>query len=176
MKMPYHKSKEGEVGSFHNLDKGNKEKGWPFLTEHWTWEYVYIFHVYGCIILASEASQKKIDNDKANTTVGPPLLPIKPLHKTPPLTNLRGVRTPGPPPSGSALGSVNVCLVFKWDNWLVVVLRCSIHSFAHCNSSILCICTLNCRYKVPNFFKFASICLPLISQAKLKTSCNPNSV
>ena len=26
-----------------------------------------------CIILASEASQKKIDNNKANTTVGPPL-------------------------------------------------------------------------------------------------------
>ena len=40
--------------------------------------------------------------NKIKTTFGPPLLPIKYQHKTSPLTNLRGVRTP--PPSGSALG------------------------------------------------------------------------
>ena len=38
----------------------------------------------------------KKDYNKAETTVGPPLLPIKPLHKMLPLTNLRGT-TPGPP-------------------------------------------------------------------------------
>ena len=39
--------------------------------------------------------------NKIKTTFGPPLLPIKYPHKTPPLKNLRGgggVRTPGPPP------------------------------------------------------------------------------
>ena len=60
--------------------------------------------LYVCIILASEASHKKFDNDKANTTVGPPLLPIKPLHKTQPLTQISGGSGPPvPPPSGSAL-------------------------------------------------------------------------
>ena len=48
--------------------------------------------------------RSEFDNKKVKTTVGPPpLLPIKSLRKTPPLTNLKGgggVRTP----SGSALG------------------------------------------------------------------------
>ena len=51
---------------------------------------------YFSIILASKGSQKKNDNNKAKTTVGPPLPPIKPLHKIPPLTNLRGGGVPDP--------------------------------------------------------------------------------
>ena len=43
--------------------------------------------------MSSEANQKKIDN-KVKATVGPPLLPIKALHKTPPLTNIRGSGSP----------------------------------------------------------------------------------
>ena len=39
---------------------------------------------------------KKNYNNTIKTTFGPPLLPIKHPHKTPPLTNLRGVRTPLP--------------------------------------------------------------------------------
>ena len=35
--------------------------------------------------------------NKIKTTFGPPILPIKPPHKTPPLTNLRGGPDPGPP-------------------------------------------------------------------------------
>ena len=62
-----------------------------------------------CLYNTGERSEpeKEEDNIKVKTTVWPPLLPIKSLHKTPPLTNLRGVRTPGPP-SGSAL--VRTCI------------------------------------------------------------------
>ena len=44
--------------------------------------------------------QSEPEKNKIKTTFGPPLLPIKCPHKTPPLTNLRG----GDPatPSGSA--------------------------------------------------------------------------
>ena len=46
--------------------------------------------------------EKNYDN-KIKTTIGPPLIRLKHPYKTPPLTNLRGVRTPAPPPpSGSA--------------------------------------------------------------------------
>ena len=95
-------ARDGKLDSFHNnnLDKGNIEKGWPFRNilsiELGSTMYVYMYNV--CIILASEASQKKNVNNKLKTTFGPPLLLIKPLHNTPPLTNLRGVRTPSPPP------------------------------------------------------------------------------
>ena len=41
---------------------------------------------------------EKNHKNKIKTTFEPPLLPIKYPHKTPPLINLRGVRTPGPPP------------------------------------------------------------------------------
>ena len=50
------KARDGKLDSFHK-DKGNIEKGWPFHTEYWTWKYVYMQYV--CIIMASEASQKK---------------------------------------------------------------------------------------------------------------------
>ena len=59
----------------------------------------YLNYLY--IIRANAASQKKNSENKIKTTLGPPLLSIKLRDKTPPLTNLRGVRTPGPP-SGSA--------------------------------------------------------------------------
>ena len=46
------------------------------------------------LAMASEAGQKKIDINKVKTTVGPPLLAIRP-H----LWQIwGGVRTPGPPP------------------------------------------------------------------------------
>ena len=35
-------------------------------------------------------ARKKIENNKAKTTVGLPLPPFKPLHKIPPLTTLKG--------------------------------------------------------------------------------------
>ena len=45
-------------------------------------EVIRIFQIFTlCMILARY---------KIKTSVGPPLLPIKPPHKTPPLTNLRG--------------------------------------------------------------------------------------
>ena len=47
---------------------------------------------------AGERSEPgKIDNNKVKTTVGHPLLRMKPLHKTPPLTNLMGGLDPPPP-------------------------------------------------------------------------------
>ena len=101
-------------GIFHNLDKGNTEKGWPFHTEHWSWKYVYMWYI--CII---------IDNNKVNTTVGPPLLPIKPLQKTPPLTNLRGVRTPGPPPPPPPLDPRLQYIHFVLQNVRLPSLLCS---------------------------------------------------
>ena len=56
-----------------------------------TLEVIGIFQILTlCLILASGASQKKIDYKKVKTTFGPPLLPIKPPHWTPPLTNLKG--------------------------------------------------------------------------------------
>ena len=50
----------------------------------------------------------KKGNKKVNTTVGSPLLPIKPLHKTSRLTNLRGGGG-SEPPSGSTLVSHGMC-------------------------------------------------------------------
>ena len=65
----------------------------------WNLEVIMIFQTFIlCTILASEASQKKNIIIRKKTTFGPPLLPAKYPHKTPPPTNLRGVRTPGPPP------------------------------------------------------------------------------
>ena len=52
----------------------------------WTWEWFGFFKYLHYVLLASGASQKK----SLKTTFGPPLLPIKYPHKTPPLTNLRG--------------------------------------------------------------------------------------
>ena len=57
-----------------------------------------------CIILASEASKKKIIINKIKTTFGPPLLPLKHPHRTPPLTNFGGGGVPDPsPPSPESL-------------------------------------------------------------------------
>ena len=56
----------------------------------WNLEVIRIFQTFTlCMILASEASQKKYNN-KIKTTFGPPLLTNKHPHKTPPLTNLGG--------------------------------------------------------------------------------------
>ena len=53
-------------------------------------------------IMYNTGERSEPEKKKIKTTFGPPLLPIKYPHKTPPLTNLRGGgRTPGPP-SGSA--------------------------------------------------------------------------
>ena len=41
-----------------------------------------------------QSEPEKFDYKKVTTTFGPPLLPIKPPHWTPPLTNLRGVSRP----------------------------------------------------------------------------------
>ena len=54
------------------------------------WDFSNIDSV---LILASGARQKKFDYKKVKTTFGPPLLPIKPPHWNPPLTNLRGFQT-----------------------------------------------------------------------------------
>ena len=61
---------------------------------------------YVCVILPSEGSQKKIDNNKVKTIVivGHPLLPVKPLTSD---KSQRGGGVSGPPPSGSALGELN---------------------------------------------------------------------
>ena len=45
------------------------------------------------LVVLSILPEKKNDINKVNRTVGPPLLPNKPLHKTPPLTKFR---TPPP--------------------------------------------------------------------------------
>ena len=92
MKMPYHKARDSKLDLFHNLDKGNIKKNDCSILNIAFGRGVCIV----CKIMASDASQKKNDN-KVNTTVGPPLLPIKPLHKTPPLTNLRGGGMSGTP-------------------------------------------------------------------------------
>ena len=100
--MSYHKARDSKLDPFHNLDKGNIEKKDDLYI-------LSILHSGVCIQFVKlwrAMRARKVDNNKVNTTVGPPLLPIKPLHKTPPLTNLRGggVRNSGPP-SGSALVS-----------------------------------------------------------------------
>ena len=107
--MPYHKAKDSKLDLFHNLDKGNIKIEWLFHTKHCIREgSMYTV----CIIMASDASQKKNDN-KVNTTVGPPLLPIKPLHKTPPLTNLRGGGVSGTP----VPLWIRAC--FTWNVWYI---------------------------------------------------------
>ena len=92
-------ARDGKLDSFHNnnLDKGNIEKGWPFHTEYWTWKYnvcIYVIRLYNT---GERSEPEKIVNNKLKTTFGPPLLLIKPLHKTPPLTNLRGGPDPRSP-------------------------------------------------------------------------------
>ena len=99
--MPYHKARDSKLDPFHNLDKGNIEKRMTVTYR--------ILHSGVCIQFVKlwrAMRARKVDNNNVNTTVGPPLLPIKPLHKTPPLTNLKGdgVRN-SDPPSGSALVS-----------------------------------------------------------------------
>ena len=60
-----------------------------------------IFTQYNVCDTGERNEPEKNYKNKIKITFGPPLLPIKYPHKTPPLTNLRrGVRTPGP--SGSA--------------------------------------------------------------------------
>ena len=104
--MPYHKARDSKLDPFHNLDKGNIKKNDCSILNIAFGRGVTMYTV--CKIMASDASQKK--NNKVNTTVGPPLLPIKPLHKTPPLTNLRGAGCPElRSPSGSALVSHGMC-------------------------------------------------------------------
>ena len=66
----------------------------------------FVFNKY-----LSHICKKKNYNNKIKTTFGPPLLPIKHPHKTPPLTNLRGVRTPPPLHSGS----VHALFCFYWE-------------------------------------------------------------
>ena len=88
-------ARDWKLDSFHNnnLDKENIEKGWPFHTEYWTWKYnvyIYVIRLYNT---GERSEPEKNVNNKLKTTFGPPLL-LKPLHKTRPLTNLRG----GPPP------------------------------------------------------------------------------
>ena len=76
-----------------------------------TLEVIGIFQILTlCLILASGASQKKFDYKKVKTTFGPHLLPIKPSHWTPPLTNLKGGGVPDhAPPTYAWEGSS--CLV-----------------------------------------------------------------
>ena len=57
---------------------------------------MYTCHMFVWYWRAKRA--RKNDNNKVKTTVGPPLLPIIPPHKTPPLTNLRGGPDPRSPP------------------------------------------------------------------------------
>ena len=61
---------------------------------------IYVIRLYNT---GERSEPEKKDNNKLKTTFGPPLLHvlIKPLHKTPPLTNIRGGGSG--PPSGSAL-------------------------------------------------------------------------
>ena len=62
-------------------------------------EMIRIFQTFYIIYNTGERSEpEKNYKNKIKTTFGTPLLPIKYPHKSPPLTNLRGVRTPGPPP------------------------------------------------------------------------------
>ena len=39
-------SRQEKQGVGSNLDKGNIEKGWPFHTEHWIWNYRYMYVLY----------------------------------------------------------------------------------------------------------------------------------
>ena len=66
-------------------------------------EVIRIFQIF-TLCIKHYKNKRKIKK----TNFGPPLLPIKYPHKTPPLTNLRGFRTPVPP-SGSAhvFGTIN---------------------------------------------------------------------
>ena len=102
--MPYHKARDSKLDLFHNLDKGNIKKEWLFHTKHCIREgSMYTV----CKIMASDASQKKNDN-KVNTTAGPPSLD---LFTRPHLWQISGgggcpeLR----PPSGSALVSHGMC-------------------------------------------------------------------
>ena len=64
---------------------------------NWNLEVIRIVQSFTLQYWRAKRARKKYN--KIKTTFGPPLLPINHLHKTPPLTNLRGgVRTPGPPP------------------------------------------------------------------------------
>ena len=94
------------MDSFHNLDKGKYRKRITVL--YWTLNLEVCIHVI-CWYNIGERSEpeKKIDNDKVNTTVGPLSYPSN-LYTKPHLWQISGegggVRTPPPPPSGSALG------------------------------------------------------------------------
>ena len=64
MKIPFHKSQGWEIrklDTFHNLDKGTTKIYRERMTvSYWTLNFEVCKHViYVCIILASEASQKK---------------------------------------------------------------------------------------------------------------------
>ena len=48
-----------------------------------------IFHIDFVLNTGERSEPKKFDYKKVKTNFGPVLLPIKPLHRTPPLTNLR---------------------------------------------------------------------------------------
>ena len=55
------------------------------------------FSNFDSVFNTGERSEpEKFDYKKVKTTFGPPLLPIKPPHWTPPLTNLMGVSRPCP--------------------------------------------------------------------------------
>ena len=72
---------------------------------NWNLEVIRIVQTFTLLQYWRAKRARKKYNNKIKTTFGPPLLPINHLHKTPPLTNLRGggvSEPPGPPPSGSA--------------------------------------------------------------------------
>ena len=114
------KARVGKLDPFHDLDK----KEWPCHNEHWIWKYEYLLYV--CKILASDASKKKIDNNKINTTVRPPLLPCKPLHKSPPLTNLRGGGGGPDPRSPLWIRARLLLTVSRYTNYMRVFVNCTV--------------------------------------------------
>ena len=68
--------------------------------------------MYICLYNTSgeRSEPEKNVNNKMKTTFGPPLLLIKPLHKTPSLTNVRGGPDPRSPPLDPRLGTTDVGL------------------------------------------------------------------
>ena len=58
------------------------------------WDFSNIDSVFNT---GERSEPENFDDNKVKTTFGPPLLPIKPPHWTPPLTNLRGCPDHAPP-------------------------------------------------------------------------------
>ena len=86
---------------------------------YWTLNFEVCIHAI-CLLSTGERIELENDNNKVKTTVGPSLLPIKPLHKIPALTNLWG---PDPvPPSRSALAIIGSgeCYMTSEALWVAV--------------------------------------------------------